>query len=170
MFSSVAASIWKAISSLSVVSSLSRSNNKARVLASSHTSLFFIALQRLFRHGENVHHHIAQPPPVMNVGLPLLLSRLRNAVISGPPVILRGAPGCGDPSSLLQPNQRRIDRSLVQQHSVPTHLLDPARDSVTVHPSHRSERLQHHQVERALQQLELVLLHTVLLRSCGNTT
>ena len=61
---------------------------------------------------------------------------------------------------LHQPDQTEIDRALVHLQRVLAHLLDPARDAVPMHRPHGIERLQHHQIERALQNLRLALPHS----------
>src|SRR5260370_30246614 len=47
------------------------------------------------------------------------------------------------------------------------HLLNPARDAITMHFAHGIQSLQHHQIECALQNIGLIISHQP---SCGVTT
>src|SRR5262249_26628963 len=78
--------------------------------------------------------------------------------------IVRGSPPLGgNPAALLQSHQRGIDRTLVEQHFVPAHLLNAPRDAVTVERPHRGKRLQNHQVQCSLQKIEFGLSQVALL-------
>jgi hypothetical protein len=62
---------------------------------------------------------------------------------------------------MLQAQQGGIDGSLIELQQVFAHLLDPARNAVAVQRPHRFQRLQHHQIERALQDGGLVIAHRI---------
>ena len=67
------------------------------------------------------------------------------------PVVVGDAPARLDPSSLLQPEERGIERALIQLEEAFRHLEDPLGESEPVLRSHRVERPQHHEIEGALQ-------------------
>src|SRR5437762_2572646 len=97
--------------------------------------------------------------PVFRFGRQLAAARFRDRVELRLPVVLRRAPGRGDPPPLLQPQERCVDRPLIELQHVVADLLDPPRDAVAVQRSHRFERLQDHQVERPLENVRLRLGH-----------
>src|SRR5262245_60280440 len=51
------------------------------------------------------------------------------------------APMRGDPLPLLETDERRVDRALIETQQVVRHLLDPAGDPVAVRGAERVERL-----------------------------
>jgi hypothetical protein len=55
---------------------------------------------------------------------------------------------------MLEPHQGGVDSAFVQFQNVAARLLDAPGDAVAVLRSHGVERLQHHQIQRALQQFE----------------
>src|SRR6266513_2431301 len=70
-------------------------------------------------------------------------------------VFLGNAPARGDPFPLLEPHERRIDGSVVRLQNVFADLLNPARNPIPVQRPQDIERLEHHQVESAAQDLAL---------------
>lgn len=59
----------------------------------------------------------------------------------------------------MQTQQRRIDRPLVQFQYAIADLLNPPCDAVPVQRPKPVERLEHHQVERALQNIRSCIFH-----------
>ena len=84
----------------------------------------------------------------------LAAAGLRDGVELGFAVVLGGAPARRDPALMLKPHERRVDGALVQLQGVVADLLDAAGDAVSVQRPHAVERLQHHQIERALQHVD----------------
>src|SRR5579859_694921 len=82
-------------------------------------------------------------------------------------VVVRRAPGARDPAFLHQPHQRRINRALIDLQRLFADLFDAPRDSVTVQRPHGFQRLQHHQIQCALQDFRFFLAHAP---SCGVPT
>ena len=60
----------------------------------------------------------------------------------------------GDPSALLEADERGVDGALIEQDLVAAGLLDAAGDAVAVERSHGFEGLQHHHVEGALKEIK----------------
>ena len=85
--------------------------------------------------------------------LDLASPRARQLVKLSPPVRLRHAPCRPDPAPLLEPQQRRIQRSLVERQRAAGDLLNALGEPEAVLRPHSLERAQHHQVERALQNI-----------------
>jgi hypothetical protein len=76
------------------------------------------------------------------------------------PVAFRSAPRAFNPAILLQADEGRIQRSLVEIQVVPRHLLQPRGDLVCVLRSHGRQGPQNDEVQRSLQKLERFLLFT----------
>jgi len=89
--------------------------------------------------------------PVLGFSFHLPASRGRDFVKLGAPVIAGDAPARADPSAVLQPQQRRVQRPLVQVQHAAGDLLNPLRQPETVLRPHGGQRPQHHQVQRALE-------------------
>src|ERR1700730_4076618 len=81
----------------------------------------------------------------------LLAARARQRVILGLAVVVGQAPPRADPPALLETQERRIQRSLIELEQVEGYLLDALRYAVTMERAHGVERFQHDQVQRALQ-------------------
>src|SRR5260370_16218665 len=109
-------------------------------------------------HRQDAPDHGRQTLPRFGLPRELCAAAPRNLVIPGPPVVLRRAPRARDPAAVLQPEQRGVDGPLVQHDGVPADLLDAPRDAVSVLRSHRGERLQDHQVQRPLQEIQFWIL------------
>jgi hypothetical protein len=60
-----------------------------------------------------------------------------------------------NPALLLQSYKRSIDCPLVQQDLVAAHLLNAPRNPVSMLIAHHGKRLQHHQIQHSLQQIQL---------------
>ena len=103
------------------------------------------------RLGEKLGHQRHRQFPALGFLANLSPSACRQLVELGLPVVVRDAPARLDPSSLLQPKERGIQRALIQVEEALRHLEDPLGESEPVLRSHRGERPQHHQIERALQ-------------------
>ena len=72
------------------------------------------------------------------------------------PVVLGDAPLGPDIAFLLELEQRRIERAVIEQQPIAAGLLDPAGNAVAVLRPHRLEGLQDHERERALPDVGLV--------------
>jgi hypothetical protein len=84
-------------------------------------------------------------------------SHSRNRIELGPAIVFRSTPAGPDPPPMLQSHQGGVDSAFVEFQDVIADLLDAPGDTIPVLRAHAVERLQHHQVERALQHLELWL-------------
>src|ERR1700721_694420 len=111
-------------------------------------------------------HYAGHTFPVLGLALQLFRALPGNRVEPCLPVVLARSPLRGDPSLLLQPQQRRVYRSFVQIEDTVAYLLDPPGNSESVQRPQRVERLQHHQVQRSLQHFRFAFAH--LLRSFGH--
>src|SRR5262249_9102827 len=67
------------------------------------------------------------------------------------------APVARHEAALLEPHQRRIERAHVELQRAAGDLLDPLGNRVAVQRAERRQRLQHHEVERALENARLAL-------------
>ena len=72
-----------------------------------------------------------------------------------------------DPSALLQTDERGVDGALVEQDFVSAGLLNAPGNAVAVLRAHGGEGLQHHQVQRALQEIQFRFAHFL---SCVDAT
>src|SRR5882762_6639289 len=99
---------------------------------------------------QNLSYGPREPLPVRSLQLQLFPAASGKPVILGLPVIVRIAPLCVDPASLLQPVQCRIQRALLYLQHVLGDLLDAQRNAPAVHGLER-QGFQNEQVERALQ-------------------
>src|SRR5262249_11209307 len=66
--------------------------------------------------------------------------------------------------------QRGVDRSFVQLQQVLADLFKPPRNSVAVQWAQDVERFQDHQVQRALKNFRLTLLHSCSFVMCKGTS
>lgn len=94
-----------------------------------------------------------ESPPALDLCRQRALSRLGKVVEFGFAIVFRLLPGALDPSPLLQTDQRRIKRPLIQVERVVGNLLEPRCDRICMEGSHRRERLQDYEIEASLQQL-----------------
>ena len=69
-------------------------------------------------------------------------------------VVVGGAPLGGDPTALLEADERGVDGALVEEDFVAADLFDAAGDAVAVERAHGGEGLQDHEVEGALEEIE----------------
>jgi hypothetical protein len=67
-------------------------------------------------------------------------------------------PGAPDKAALLQSHQCRVERAHVELQHACRDLLQPCRDGVTMESAERLERLEHHQIERPLQDFRLCVV------------
>src|SRR5215204_3216788 len=100
---------------------------------------------------EQARHHRDRARPYVGFNQQLLLAGARDRVEARAAIVLAHAPLARDPPLLLEPEQRRIDRSLVQRQRAFGNLLDAAGDAVAVQRSHPVESLEDHQVQRAVR-------------------
>src|ERR1700743_988620 len=106
-------------------------------------------------HCQHAAHYIRKALPVRGVFAQLPLPCSRDRIEFRLAIVIRDAPLGRNPAFLLQTYKRGIDRSLVEQHAILAHLLNPARNSVSMLRTHHGERLQYHQVQRTLHQVQL---------------
>src|SRR5207249_11140592 len=100
-----------------------KSGGGTRVAASQSSGATF------FRHGQTSTHHVRPPLPVRRIRRELFAAIFRDAIKLGLTVVGRSSPLGSDPSSLLQPHERRIDRSLIKEDFIPAYLLDASRNA-----------------------------------------
>ncbi len=100
--------------------------------------------------------------PAFRFFLELLASGASQGVILRLAVIFGNTPLGGDPAALLEAQQRRIERSLVQLQQVFRDLLDAHSDPEAVHRPHGIERLQHQQIKCSLQDFAFGRRHIFL--------
>ena len=96
-------------------------------------------------------HHGDGARPVVGLGGQLLSAARRDRVKARPPIRLAETPRARDPPFLLEPEQRWIDRPLIERERALGYLLDPPRDPVPVQWTKPLERLEHHEIERAVR-------------------
>jgi hypothetical protein len=80
----------------------------------------------------------------------LLEPRVGEAIELRLAVVIRDAPFGHDVAFLLQLQQRRIERAVIDREQIAARLLDAPRDAVAVERPEDFQRFQHHQCERAL--------------------
>jgi hypothetical protein len=117
----------------------------------------------LFRSFEQSGHDARDAPPVVRFPGELAAARFRNLGELCFPVVFRHAPFRLDPALLLQPYQHGIDRSLIQEEHVLADLLDAQRNAPAMQMAHDGQRLENHQIERALQNFDSL---SDMMRSC----
>ena len=88
--------------------------------------------------------------------LQLLPSDARQTVELCLAVVVRRAPLRRDGAFLFQLEQGRIQRAVIERQQVAAGLLDATRDAVSVLRTHRLQRFQHHQGQRALPDIRFV--------------
>src|SRR6185437_8004412 len=88
------------------------------------------------------------PPPAVRLGADRAPARRGEPVVLGPAVVLARPPFALDPALLLEPLQRRIERTLIDVEHAARHLLNARADPPAVHRL-EGERLQDEEVERA---------------------
>jgi hypothetical protein len=76
------------------------------------------------------------------------------------PAVFRLIPFALDPALLLQTNQGRIERALVELQQVPGNLFQPGGNAVSVPRAQAAKRAQDDEIERALQDLNARLPFT----------
>src|SRR5688572_1440752 len=91
----------------------------------------------LRRRREHRRHRFHQPLPARRVFPQPPPPRRRQTVELRPPVVLRFAPRALDQTVMLQPVQRRIQRTLLYLQRAMRDLLDPQQHAVTVHVAER---------------------------------
>src|ERR1700739_33393 len=90
------------------------------------------------------------------------MASLGELVELGAAIVVGGAPLGADVTLLLQLEQRRIQRAVVELEQVATGLLDAPGEAVAMLGAHGFERFQNHQGQRALPYIGFVA-HSVLL-------
>ena len=102
---------------------------------------------------QEARHHAGDALPVLRRRRQLPAAGPRDRVELRPSVVLGAAPRRRNPAAMLEAQERGVDGSLVQLQRVVADLLDAARDAVAVQGAHALERLQDHQIERALKDI-----------------
>src|SRR5579859_184038 len=98
----------------------------------------------MLRDPQHAPDHFADSLPVFRFRGQPFPSALRDRIVFRLAIVFRCPPGSGNPSSLQQPHQRRINRSLIDLQRLFADLFDPPCDSVAVLRPHRRQRFQHH--------------------------
>src|SRR3954471_5219658 len=83
-------------------------------------------------------------------------TRARQRVALGFAVRFGPAPGALDPAFLLHANERRIQRALVERERMVRHLRETGRERVGMKRPHRGQGAQDDEIERPLQQLDVL--------------
>src|SRR5438309_4233888 len=104
-----------------------------------------------FRAARKPSHELGHALPTPGFCEQLLASSARQRVKLRLAVILRSAPFRNNPAALLEPQQGRIERALVELEQVFRNLLDTLGNAVAVQRAHSMQGLQDNEVERALQ-------------------
>src|SRR5262245_14756518 len=112
-------------------------------------------------------HHAGDPFPVLRLLGELLPPGAGDGVVLGFPVVVGSAPARRNPSALLEAEERGIDRALIELEHVLADLLDAPGDPVTMKRSHCLERLEHHEVQSALENVCLVAHRLSCLTATG---
>src|SRR5262249_57318245 len=81
---------------------------------------------------QNPRNHFRHPVPLLLFALQPLLPIRRQPVILRFPLVLRFAPFGGNPALILQPVERRVQRTLLDLEPPARNLLDPQQHSVSV--------------------------------------
>src|SRR5437762_789834 len=104
-----------------------------------------------FRTAEKACHERGHAFPTLCFCEQLFAASPRQRVKLRLAVIFRGAPFGSDPATLLEAQQGRIERALVQLEQVFRNLLDTLGDAIAVQRAHGVKGLQNNEVKRALQ-------------------
>src|SRR5262249_53699417 len=137
--SSVSMPMWVAISSSSSRSSRADATKSARTRAARTNS--GVSTASPIGQPQHPSDHAGNPLPVLGLGRQLAASGFGDRVELRPAVVVGRAPGAGDPAPLLQAEEGRVDRPLIELQHVLADLLDPAGDAVAVQRAHRPEGL-----------------------------
>src|SRR6516164_8838013 len=109
-----------------------------------------ISFQILRFHGKESRDDGRRPLPVAGLGAQLFPAGARQPVKPGFTVVLGGAPLGRDGTFLLELQQHRIERPLVDREKIPADLLDALRNSVAMQGPENIQSLEHHERQRAL--------------------
>src|ERR1700685_3910277 len=161
-FSAVCNARWSAISSLNrssscrvVAQDLSRLKNRLSALIENSLQILRLHCKEALDNGRRLF-------PISRLGLQLFASVACQPVKARLAGILRGAPFGIDRTLLLQLQQDRIERALIYGEKISADLLDTPGDAVSVQRTEHVESFQHHQRQRALEDVFL-LFHNGLL-------
>ena len=112
-------------------------------------------------------HHLRQgerqagkPPPALGLLFEAAHAGFGHAVVLGLAVRFGSLPSTLDPALLLQADERRIQRPLIQPERGFGDLLQACREAVGVLGSHRVQRPQDDEIQRSLQQLDTICRFT----------
>src|SRR5438477_12971302 len=160
MFSSVSISkcVWSSVSSSPSRCRLRKRPRKRAPKITSHST------SGSFRATEKACHERGHALPTPSFCEQLLASRARQRVKLRLAVILRSAPFGSNPAALLEPQQGRIERALVELEQVFRNLLDTLGDTIAVQRAYGVKGLQNNEVERALQNLSAGRSHVFSFR------
>src|SRR4051812_25622938 len=95
--------------------------------------------------------------PALRLFCERAFTRPRQRVELGFAVRFRPAPGALDPAFLLHADERRIQRALVERERMVRHLRETGRERVGMKRPHRGQGAQDDEVERPLQQLDVLV-------------
>src|SRR5262245_52364276 len=139
-------SIWRCASSSRARSASQCRRRKNR--------LRLIGVTRSSRRPEDAVDGADDVVPAAGLRGELPASARREAIEAGAPVVVGGAPVRRDPAAILEPVERRVERSVLDLEHLVRPERDGVRDRVAVGRSEH-ERAQDQQIERSLQQLSL---------------
>src|SRR3954453_12076767 len=100
-----------------------------------------------FLRGEETVDDSGQPVPLVALGAQLAPAAWSKRVETRAAVVLGGAPFGADETALLEPQQRGIERALVDLQRVLGHLFQALRDAPPVERAEGFQRAEHHEVE-----------------------
>src|SRR5690242_5296681 len=106
--------------------------------------------------GEEAGDDVRGLVPLAGFPLELRRARPREPVVAGLTIVFGDAPFGGNGALLLQFDERRVERAVVDQEAVAADLLNPAGDAVPVQGAHGVQSLQDHQGEGALADIDLL--------------
>jgi hypothetical protein len=98
-----------------------------------------------------------EPAPALRLLRQGAFTRTRQRVELGFAVRFRPAPGALDPALLLHADERRIRRALVERQRMVRHLRETGRERVGMKRPHRGQGAQDDEIERPLQQLDVLV-------------
>src|SRR6185436_5862638 len=89
---------------------------------------------------------LGEPLPLVELTGELAAPSGGDRVIAGAAVVLGRPPGAVDVTAVLEPLERRVERSLIDVEAPLGHLLDPGADAPAVHGLER-QRLEDEEVD-----------------------
>src|SRR6185436_4751554 len=97
-----------------------------------------------------------EAPPALRLLVERARTGLGDAVVLRLAIALGPLPRALDPTLLLEPDQRGIQRALIEEKRMLGHLLEPRRQSIRVLRPHRRQRAKDDEIQRALKKLDFL--------------